>query len=113
MGGDRLEEGRHPHGKKVGTEMNEVKREVLNGMEEQRKVGLQECRHLQVVAEPEDLNLWGCWTLSGLGWKYLVGGVRPAPSHWVLREGREASIMHRQCRVGQKARLGALWLCAE
>lgn len=55
MGGDRPEEGRHPHGKKVGTEMNEVKREVLNGMEEQRKVGLQECRHLQVVAEPAGL----------------------------------------------------------
>lgn len=99
--------------KKVGIEMNEVKREVLNEMEEQRKVGLQECRHLQVVAEPEDLNLWGCWILSGLGWKYLVGGIRSATLHWVLWEGREASIMHRQCRVGQKARLGALWLCAD
>lgn len=74
MGGDRPEEGRHPHGKKVGIEMNEVKKEVLNAMEKQRKVGLQECRHLQVVAEPEDLKLWGCWTLSGLGWKDLVGG---------------------------------------
>lgn len=97
MGGDRPEEGRHPHGKKVGIEMNEVKKEVLNAMEKQRKVGLQECRHLQVVAEPEDLKLWGCWTLSGLGWKDLVGGggVRPAPLHWVLPEGREASIMHR------------------
>lgn len=69
MGGDRPEEGRHPHGKKVGTEMNEVKREVLNGMEEQRKVGLQECRHLQVVAEPAGLldsvrsrlEIFGVW----------------------------------------------------